>query len=161
MVEYREVSGFPGYRVGDDGTVWSSRISRSSRKKPWQQLVGSADRKGRYRAVILCHKGVKRHVRVAALVLEVFGVARPAGHIIKHLNDDRADCRLSNLAVVPCKGVNAGVKNPFRKFTEYQVREIRERYSKGETITKLARERGVGIQAIWKIVNRVNWRHIA
>src|SRR5262245_45789478 len=36
-IEYRAIAGFPGYRVGSDGSVWSQR-ARNGRRKPWQRL---------------------------------------------------------------------------------------------------------------------------
>lgn len=44
LVEYKEISGFPGYRVGSDGTVWSF-----TKRHGWRKLkpspVGGRGRK--------------------------------------------------------------------------------------------------------------------
>lgn len=44
--------------------------------------------------------------------------------------------------------------------TEEQVLNIRNRVIKGEKQINIARETGVGKNAIWYIVNRITWKHI-
>lgn len=54
-----------------------------------------------------------------------------------------------------------GVRNCKAKLTDEQVREIRERYSRGEVQTALARAFGVNQTTISLIVRRNGWPHVA
>lgn len=94
-VEYRDLTdlGHPGYRVGDDGSVWSER-----RKGEWRQcrpsLVDGRPRVSLRRAARTGYKGWS----VAILVLTAFDVAKPDGAVIVGYQDGNpANCALDNL----------------------------------------------------------------
>lgn len=53
-----------------------------------------------------------------------------------------------------------GEGNGRAKFTNNLILTIRERHKNGERLTDIADEYSVTIQAIWNIVNFVNWKHI-
>lgn len=74
---------FPMYEVSDDGEV-----RRDGR------LLGTV-RSG-YRSVYL--PGCRSKRKIAVMVLETFVGPRPEGHLARHLNDDKLDDRLINLA---------------------------------------------------------------
>src|SRR3990167_7085583 len=38
MTTYREIPNHPGYRIGDDGTVWSCKNGRWGLTSSWRQL---------------------------------------------------------------------------------------------------------------------------
>jgi hypothetical protein len=101
-VEYRAVPDFPGYRVGDDGSVWICwRTCRAGRRltdrwKPMKLCPGS---RGYLRVNLTPASGGRYQTfRVHRLVLEVFVGPCPDGLECRHLNGVRTDCRLSNLA---------------------------------------------------------------
>lgn len=54
-----------------------------------------------------------------------------------------------------------GSQNNAARFTEDDVVTIRTRHDAGETQTALAREFGVSQNAIWRVVSRKGWRHVA
>lgn len=54
-----------------------------------------------------------------------------------------------------------GANNPKAKLDEVEVRRIRERVARGECQRAIARELGVGYLAIYRIVHRLTWRHVA
>ena len=57
--------------------------------------------------------------------------------------------------------ITKGEKNARSKLTEQQVREIREKYAKGNTTQKrLADEYGMERSGINGVVNRHNWKHL-
>ncbi len=106
-VQYRDLHGYPGYRVGNDGTVWSAwRIVRGRWElsisgdnwheiKPW---IGPGARHGGYKMVRLRDTNrTPRHRAVHQVVLEAFIGPRPIGHVAAHNNGVRLDNRLSNL----------------------------------------------------------------
>jgi hypothetical protein len=73
--------------------------------------------------------------------------------------DNVRDCEIKGRKTNP--PIRNGEDNNHSRFTVEQVREIRERYSKGDVSqASLAREYGTSYNAIWCIVNRKTWRHI-
>lgn len=53
-----------------------------------------------------------------------------------------------------------GSNNPASKITESDVGEIRKRHATGETQTAIARDYGVSISTVGKVVNRKTWKHL-
>lgn len=87
MVEYRDIPGFPGYRAGDDGSVWSCleplRIKGVKGVKyeisnNWRRLSQFANTQG-YLKVSLRRDGRAFNRFVHRLVLETFVGPCPAG----------------------------------------------------------------------------------
>lgn len=101
-VKYQEVPGNPGYRAGDDGSVWSLWARSSNGRGTGSFLVlGSVWRRmkvsvRRGAAVISLGRGNTR--RVGRLILECFIGPCPPGMECCHFPDrDPSNCRLSNL----------------------------------------------------------------
>lgn len=179
-VELRDVPDFPGYRVGDDGTVWTcwrrkglgGRYGWARVLGPdWVAIVPRKDRRGRLH-VKLCRGGVVHRFFVHQLVLLAFVGPCPEGMEACHFPDpDSANCRLSNLRWDTKKG-NAndrvmhgtdprGERNPRAILNEEKVREIRRRAAAGETHKTLAAEYGVGPTTIDAVVKRETWKGVA
>ena len=94
QVERRDVVGFPGYRVGSDGSVWSC-VGKSKRKKflgsHWRQLRTEPSRNGvpYPRLALRRESDARRHERyVHTLVLEAFVGPKPAGTRCLHGDGD-------------------------------------------------------------------------
>jgi len=171
MIEYREVPGYPEYRVGSDGSVWSRYSGKRGHKgckltDNWKQLNPSA-RKG-YRVVNICSGGKRRTWLVHRLVALAFIGPEPAGHEVCHANGNPADNRAENLRYGTRKenmadqlnhGTrNRGEKQGLCKLTEGKVRDIRKLYATGQiTQRELAVTYGVHIMNINFIVNRKSW----
>ena len=98
-VEYRAVEGFPGYRVGSDGTVWSCKNGSRGYLTEWKPLNLNVTVRGGYREVTLSRRDPAsvRRVRVHRLVLETFIGPAPKGYDGCHNNSDRSDNRVTNL----------------------------------------------------------------
>ncbi len=84
-----EAPGFPGYRVSDDGRVWSDKTAR------W--LQPELNSKG-YLRVGLWSGGRATKIMVHVLVASAFHGPRPDGQVTRHLNGDHLDNRPGNLA---------------------------------------------------------------
>lgn len=98
-VSFKMVPDYPGYRVGDDGSVWSKwkRGSyRSTEFGDWRRLSPAATERGR-RFVGLYRNGKRSHVYIAPLVLTLFTGPRPDGLECCHWDGDPSNNSLSNL----------------------------------------------------------------
>ena len=166
--------GFPGYRVGDDGSVWSRIYQTPQRGKFGQIVKTTVHYNGSWN--LLTYSG-KTHRRVTfwpsqarhlvhRLVLLAFVGPCPPGMEACHFpNRNPTDNRLCNLrwgtkrdnyndAVV--HGTNAPPK-----LTGQEVCRIRDRYARGGvTMQALADEYKVCLVAIWKIIHRKMWTSV-
>lgn len=99
--EYRDVPGFPGYRVGDDGSVWRRWVTcRTGRKlsDKWRPMKLGAGSHGYLRVNLVPPEGGSYQTfRVHILVLLAFVGPRSEGEQTRHLNGIRTDNRLVNL----------------------------------------------------------------
>jgi hypothetical protein len=174
-IEYRLIPDWPGYRVGSDGSVWTawSRYHRERRMDDrWRPLKARQAGVGYWQVTLTRGDGTRnRHFYIHRLVLLVFVGPCPDGMQCRHLNGDRTDNRLENLAWGTAKEnaadrrdmqtQPAGENHWWAKLTENQVREIRRRYAAGGiTQTKLGEEYGICIESVSLIVRRINWKHI-
>jgi hypothetical protein len=89
-VEWRPIPGFPLYEVSTDGQVRSLMRDRPHTLRP----VSSYG----YPRVVLYLGRRRVHKRVHQLVALAFIGPVPEGMEVRHLNGDRADAQLSNLA---------------------------------------------------------------
>lgn len=175
-VTYRDIPGWPGYRVGDDGSVWSClgrggvRVRRLT--SHWRLMRPYTNEKGYQSVILISPEGSSRRLKVHRLVLEAFVGPCPEGMECRHFPDNnRSNNRLENLSWATHQrnvddreshGTNLRGESAARsKLTEAQVREIRERYAEGGVSTrKLGTEYGVTGQMIHDIVARRCWKHI-
>jgi hypothetical protein len=176
-VVYRTLrfQGFPGYRVGTDGSVWSRRGSRFVPSRGavaflspgWRRLRPSLVTGG-YQGVCLCRRPFKVH----RLVLAAFVGPCPPGKQACHFPDpDRQNNRLENLRWDTPRGNMrdraahgnhpAGAKNGHAKLSESQVRQMRRLYDTGGwTQKQLARHFGTCRANVSFVVTRKHWRQV-
>lgn len=165
-VQFREVPGFPGYRVGDDGSVWSCWRGPALTDS-WKRLKPGVHRKRTSaRSYLYLHlwRGGKRHTRLLhRIILECFVGPRPRGAECRHLDGNPRNNALSNL----CWGTHAENTSDSRrlgrfatKLTEDQAREIRRRRLAGEDRRALAAEFGTSPMNVSSIANRQSWKHL-
>ncbi len=176
-VTYRDIPGFPGYRVGDDGSVWScwrqiGRIGGGTRAvlgtewKPLKPSKGS----GGYFVVNLCRDGKQRVHRIHRLVALAFLGECPDGLEVCHGDGVPTNNCLTNLRYGTHKenaadsirhGVlSQGERNGGSKLTEVKVREIRKLGAAGMSGVERAKLFGVGKATISHIDHRVIWKHV-
>lgn len=141
--EYREIDGFTGYRVGDDGTVWSRWSDHGNKEgKPvltdqWKLKVANAGEYG-HLTVSLYQDGKRFPKLVHRLVLEAFVGPCPEGMEACHFPDPNpGNNRLDNLkwgtpkenaehrAIHGHQHSMPGEQHPNAVLTEAQVAEIR------------------------------------
>lgn len=173
-VEYRNVVGFPGYRVGKDASVWTcwkTSIRGSELSDRWKQLKPIIHERRGYLCVNLKYaKNKYKSRRIHRLMLEAFVGPCPEGMECRHLNGIETDNRLENLAwgtpsenrqdVRAHGNYYEGDDHPMAKLNAETVLEIRRRYAAGELQRVLAAEFGIGGPNVSCIVNRRSWTHI-
>lgn len=178
-VQYRQVVGFPGYRVGSDGSVWTclERISLGW-KKGWTCQVGTTWKPMRlttthrgYLAVCLRHNKKVYNRKVHALVMEAFVGPRPPGLCILHGDDDRKNNSLDNLvygthqknmADMVARGRSLkGMKHPRAKMTDQQVRAIVRLRGDGWPMHIIAEKVHASISVVRAVTYGLRWSHIS
>jgi len=173
-VEYRPIAGFPGYRIGSDGSVWTNKVwgSHRARAGDWRRRKTFFHKHG-YPMVNLCHEGKYTIRTIHSLLLEAFIGPCPTGMTARHLDDNPVNNSLDNLCWGTAKE-NAqdkkrnghqvvGSQQNGAVLNETQVLEIRQRYEwykPGCTMRELAREFGVSQIAVFNIVHRKTWTHV-
>jgi len=168
--EYRNIPDFPGYRVGNDGSVWSCREAiRGTRLSDEWHKLSPVLRRGYARVGLW--KGGKLYWRsVHRLVLEVFVGPCPSGMEARHVNDnDRTNNHVANL----CWGTPAenshdkerhgtvcrGSNSPAAKLTETDIPVIIACVLSGESARSVARSLRVSHTVINAVINRKTWKH--
>lgn len=178
--EYRGVPGHPGYRVGDDGSVWTCLRKTYSkghigiiwvRGDTWSEMGYSKHRDGHLR-VVLRLQGNSRYLQVHRLVLETFVGPCPEGYQACHFPDRnpannalsnlRWDTQAANQADRVVHGTDLrGEQVKSSKLTAAAVVSIRREYAEGGTTTyELAAKYGVSRPAIGYLLARKTWAHV-
>lgn len=153
-----------GWEVSANGELRSTR-----RRNP--VLVKGIVKKTGYVHVTRTDDNKVRTIRLHQIVAETFLGPKPDGAIVRHLNDNKQDNRVSNLAWGTQEENEAdkrsnergpqGERHPLAKLTEDDVRSIRRQHSVGDhTLDEIGRPYGLKKAAVWKIVHRKTWRHV-
>lgn len=156
----------PGYGATADGRIWS--LTSNWRGYGVRPLTPVLDRDGYHRVRFMANgKRAKRTVHT--LVLSALVGPRPSpAHQVRHLNGDRTDNRVENLAWGTAAenaddrdqhGTTArGSRNGSSRLTEESVAAIRRRYSTGESQYLLADDYGVSQSMVSQIVRGKWWK---
>jgi transposase-like protein len=133
--QFRLVDGFPAYRVGRDGSIWTRwRAGKGGRLGfAWREMSPSPS--DGYRTVQLsAGRGPKTH-KVSVLVCRAFHGPCPAGQECRHLDGVRTNDAAGNLAWgTPLQNqadrrlhgrAPVGEANPRAVLTDAQIAEIR------------------------------------
>lgn len=177
VVVYCQVAGFPEYKIGNNGELVTLYLpqSRMGVKRVlganWRPVLTHIDRRGYVRAT-LTSNGVRRYRYIHQLVLEAFVGQRLPGIETRHLDGNKTNNKLYNLAWGTAKD-NAndrdkhgtlvrsiGEKCGAAKLVESEVLEIRRKHAAGATNRYLADEFGVSTATIIAIIYYRTWRHI-
>jgi hypothetical protein len=171
IVTYRPIGGWPGYRVGDDGSVWKWLASKGKRyPHRWRQLRHSDSK---YPYVRLTSGGKLVSLDAGQLVLKAFVGPRPLGFTAYRFPDrSPGNCHLSNLRWAPKGTEKLGVAPPVRAdnrgekcslavLTREDVLEIRRMANSGEfSGEEIAEAYGISTMHAYKIVKGRRWGHL-
>lgn len=170
--EVRQVS--PGYFVSRAGRVYSTHRkvrARLGRGFSWsiepfedyhRELRAGLDQCG----YLQVNVGTTR--KVSRLVLEAFCGPPPSDrHHAGHLDDDKRNNRIDNLAwQTPAENIRQqidrrrhvhGTRTHTCVLSESDVRAIR---ADQRTLQSIAATYGISFGQVWKIKNRLSWRHV-
>jgi hypothetical protein len=166
--------GHPGYRVGDDGTLWSRR--RNGRGNYlndfWVKLKLSNNCKDGYYYLNFSYKRVRKRLYIHRLVLLAFVGPCPermqACHAPdrsvsnNHIYNLRWDTSMANHKDCERDGMTAkGERVASAKFTTDSVLQLREDFATGLfTITQLAKRLKISRTACSMVIRRKHWKHI-
>jgi len=181
-VVYKDVPGFTGYRVGDDGSVWTNRMPvhlkgirgiRYIEGDIWRRMKPSRSKRTGYLALQLSGRswtGGRTKFNVHTLVLSAFVGPCPDGLEACHKDGDRGnnaasnlrwDTHASNAADMLQHGTRVfGERCHNAKLTDEVVRQVRADFADGATRKNLATRHGISFRRICNIVNRETWRHV-
>lgn len=174
-VAFKPIAGFPGYVVGDDGSVWSSHRRSSHRPPGWYPVrVRSPDDFSRYCRVNIRAEGGKGRPKVHYLhhlVLNAFVGPCPDGMECRHHDGKTTNNRLSNLSW-GTKSENAedrrrhgtmplGSRHPNAKLDELKVRQVKKLLAAGWTHQSIADRFGVTPSIIGRIARGKGWVHVS
>lgn len=185
MTEFRDVFGFPGYRVGDDGSVWSAWSkqpipgpkgasgTRSLISDQWKPRKLYFDKDGYLCTKLKDSHGRYCHCRAHVLVLTAFvGPRPPCSPQTRHLDGNAANNVPGNL----CWGGapanyqdrllhgtavdNSGELHGMHKLTEPSVQAILALQGKGFTQAYVASQFAIARSTVGLIWQRKSWKHL-
>jgi len=170
-IKYRYIDEYPGYRIGDNGSVWSRHNNRWGLHNVWRELkpgiLKSKDAKNYARKAV--YLGRNRFRYVHHLVLEAFVGKRPKGYEACHKNGDPLDNNVDNLYWGSPSENDADQRRHGRKKGELHhaatlnnelVLEIRRRVSQGETHQSIANSLGIKRRNVGRVADRTRWKHV-
>jgi hypothetical protein len=179
-VRYRLIPGYPGYRAGTDGSIWScwkfsgARINEPgtwSQTPCWHQLKPDPSRRRfRFRLRVGPNQYKKRFGHV--LVLETFVGPCPPGLECCHgdgnegnnrLDNLRWDTRQSNIQDKRKHGtLLLGSSHGNAKLTELDVLDIRTRHAAGEPPRRIHRDYpAIKRSYLCSLCSGCGWAHVA
>ncbi len=157
---WASVPGYPNYEISSSGVVRNATTG----------LVLKGFEYRGYRFAQIYRDNVRQNFAVSRLVLLSFRGEPPEGHVAAHLNGDRKDNRLLNLAwVTPEENeqhrflhgtIAKGEKHGAAKFEEEDILWIRAAAKRGVSWAKIAKRYQAGKRTISHIVHRRTWYHI-
>ena len=171
QVEYRAIEGFPGYRVGSDGSVWGRR--KQNKHGPanfgeWKRLAPDVTKSGHLRVKLY---PARKQFFVHRLVLEAFVGPCPQGMESCHDPDrDPTNNSVSNLRWdTRQENQNDTVKHGTKlqgsrkwnsKLKEADIPEIRRLIALGRTMQEVADLFGIHDSVVCGISQRKMWKHV-
>ena len=168
---WKSIPGWEGlYEVSDLGRVRSvARIVVRSNGVPnsvkARILKAGNCQSQRYFLVVLYktgHRGFSANVH--DLVAQAFLGPKPEGMLIRHLNGNPADNRLTNLAYGTYQENALDMHDhgtmTFAKMNPEMVVDARRRSSNGESYAFISRSMGINVSTVMAAVKMQNWKHI-
>jgi hypothetical protein len=170
-VQYRPIVG-PGYRIGDDGSIWSCRDARGRITVRWHRLRPQRHTGGYLVINLRAEPGGKvRTYYLHRLVLEAFVGPCPPGMVACHDPDfDRTNNRLSNLRwgtqaenLADMKRLRRscfGSRHHNAKLSEWTAIDVFRLRYEGLTQDEIGERLGVEQTTVGEILRGEKWQHV-
>jgi hypothetical protein len=170
MTTYRELDEFPGYRFGDDGTVWSRMTNHKGILGQWRRLWGHQRPTGHIYVVLRRQGGGTKLHQIGHWVLLAFVGPCPAGMECLHDDGNAGNNALTNLrwgthyenmqdmkrhGTTP-RGESCGGS----KITETLALAARKMSAAGMNNIDIGERVGLDPSVICRIVRGERWQHI-
>lgn len=175
-VQYRDIPGCDGYRIGSDGTVWSCIAQRglgppkgteSYFSDRWRLMKTSRHGKTGYVLVTLRPATARITFSVHRLVLLAFVGPCPEGLEACHEDGNCENNYLTNLRWGTHQSnmddrkrhgnLARGEKSGQAKLTEGEVLEVRRLFQAGWPKKRIARRLGVSPRCVYDVLSGRNW----
>jgi hypothetical protein len=162
--EWRDIPGFPNYQVSNLGRVRSVRITIMKANKWNNDYLRLTLFKGKQ------SEGKFKSFGVHQLVALAFIGKRPEGHIVNHLDCDKTNNKVQNLAYCTPQGnakhasenglLLTGDQNPSSKLKESEVLHIFALIQNGHSLYRIAKRFGTSQRNAYLIKHRLAWSHL-
>ncbi len=169
-VVYKEIGRLPGYRFGDDGSIWSRVKYRGRLSDHWHLIRGNRTSKAGHIQVTLYVNTIPVRYCAHRLILEAFVGPCPPGMECCHRDGNPANNRPENLrwgtrAENAADSIRHGTKpmgsrHHRAKLMEADIPVIRRLRSEGMTLSKIAERFGVTRPQIGAVISGRNWTHV-
>jgi hypothetical protein len=168
FIVFRDISGFVGYKVGSDASVWGCWTNAGNLGSRWNLIKPYIDKDGYAR--VLIRKNRKRFcIGVHRLVLLAFHGPCPSGCVARHFPDSDPKNNLpwnlswstqkQNILDKNFHGTKLfGENHKMSKLSLFQASEIYRRRLSGENPYSLAREFRVSYYTVYQIAKGETWR---
>lgn len=173
MTTYKEITGFPGYFIRNDGTVWTNKNLKNDGIRGMRQLTLYRRPYGARYMVIGLRPGPKEKLRILyvhRLVAQAFIGPGVEGQVVCHNDGDTSNnrkenlrwgSRLENAADSVRHGTSPRGERHFNaRLKEHQVLEAFEMRRQGASHRQIASSLGITEKYVGAILNRRSWRHL-
>src|SRR5262245_55590749 len=173
--EIRPIPDAPGYGVSADGRVWTywTRIwgkGKRLRATPRPMKPHPLNKYGHLGVMLYDMAGRGKFRSIHRLVLLTFVGPCPEGSECRHLNGNRTDNRLENLAW----GTHAengadmarhgtaicGSRHARAKLREADIPDVRRLKAAGFSAPAIAELFGISVRTVYQITTRTTWKHV-
>ncbi len=174
-MEWRTIEGFDDYEVSNTGIVrskeriiidYGGRGGARRERKLKSKVLAPCISKG-YPMVSLTKNSVGHSFYVHKLVITAFVGQRPDGMECRHVDGDRMNPNLNNLAWgTPSENQrdrefhgtgNQGSKHPMSKLTELQVMELKKHGLRSNVASRIIRESGIAARTLGSVLRNKRW----
>ena len=156
---------FPGYEVDENGQIWSSLNWRGCGRR---KIVPVEGKSGYLKVRLTLPNGKRVNRYVHRIVAETLLGPRPNGLQVRHLDGDKTNNCVSNLAWGTAKenaddrercGTTArGERDGFSKLRQRDISEIRMLSHMGFTQQNIAKRFNVNQTTIGRVVRNESWK---
>lgn len=103
MANLKEITGFTGYFVSDEGKIYTNKISyRNNKTGQLKELKLSLKKTGYYYANLYAGAGYdnRKSLRVNRIVYQEFKGCIPDGYYVDHIDNQKGNNKVSNLQLL-------------------------------------------------------------